>query len=214
MATSRKADKPAAVQDRFASELAARGAQHSFRRGELLIREGERDDTLFLIVEGRVRVFSTENGKEVVIDEHGPGRFIGEMALDGDLRSASVQAIEPVLAVAIPRLAVLDYLGMHPDFALTLIMTLIRRARLATENLKNIALRDVYGRIAALLQSLAEEQGGRMVVRGKLTQLEIAQRVGASREMVSLILRDLAEGGYVVRERDGLVIKRPLPERW
>ncbi len=214
MATSRKADKPAAVQDRFASELAARGAQRSFRRGELLIREGERDDTLFLIVEGRVRVFSTENGKEVVIDEHGPGRFIGEMALDGDLRSASVQAIEPVLAVAIPRLAVLDYLGMHPDFALTLIMTLIRRARLATENLKNIALRDVYGRIAALLQSLAEEQGGRMVVRGKLTQLEIAQRVGASREMVSLILRDLAEGGYVVRERDGLVIKRPLPERW
>ncbi len=212
MATARV--EPASVQDRFASELAERGTQRSFPRGELLIREGDRDDTLFLIVEGHVRVFSTENGKEVVIDEHGPGRFVGEMALDGDRRSASVEATEAVLAVAISRPAVLEYLDTHPEFALQLILTLIRRARLATANLKNIALRDVYGRIAALLQSLAVEEGGRRLVRGKLTQLDIAQRVGASREMVCLIMRDLGEGGYVARDREGLVIKRALPERW
>ncbi len=119
-----------------------------------------------------------------------------------------------MLAVAIARPVVLEYLNSHPEFALSLIMTLIRRARLATSNLKNIALRDVYGRVSTLLQSLAVEEGGRRLVRGKLTQLDIAQRVGASREMVSLIMRGLGEGGYVGREREGLVIRRPLPERW
>ena len=101
------------------------------------------------------------------------------------------------------------YVTANPDFALQLIAKLIRRTRIAVENVKRMALLDVYGRLTSLLTSLTPEQCGVGIITERMTQQELAERVGASRDMVSRILHDLAEGGYVViRSRRIEVLKR------
>lgn len=203
----------AAAQVRFLAELARLGRLRTFRAGDLLIREGDRAGSLFLLQEGEVRVFSTENDRRVQINQHGPGAILGEMALDGERRSASVEAVAAVVAVEVPREAALAYLRENPDFALNLLMTLIGRARRATDDLKSVALRDVYGRLSALLQAQAAAEGGERVVRG-LTQAQMAERVGSSREMVSKILGDLATGGYITKGAGRIVLLKVLPKRY
>lgn len=205
-----------AIQQQFFGGLAKMGATCTFAKGAMLIKEGDTEDAvLYLINRGWVRVIATEpNGKQIVIDEYGPGDYVGEMALDGMPRSASVIALEKVDAIAVPRTAALSYLREHPEFALSLMMELIRRARLATANFKSAALKDVYGRIVDLLQSLAVKTEAGAIIPGRLTKADITRRIGASRDMVTLIMRDLIEGGYLVQTDAGLVIARPLPTRW
>ena len=200
----------------FFGGLAKLGSPKRFAKGEVIIKEGDRDDaTLYLITAGWVRVSAAEpDGKQIVIDEYGPGDFVGEMALDGQPRSASVVALEAVEAIAVSRVDALAYLREHPEFALSLMMELIRRARLATSNFKSAALKDVYSRIAELLQSMAIEVDGQRIIPGGISKAEITRRVGASRDMVSIIMRDLSVGGYLLDADAGLVITRPLPQRW
>jgi CRP/FNR family cyclic AMP-dependent transcriptional regulator len=101
-----------------------------------------------------------------------------------------------------------------PAFAFSVIGKLISRVRALTENVKSLALMDVYGRVARLLLELAEERDGVLVIAERLTQQEIANRVGASREMVSRILKDLSTGGYVTQSREGIVLHRRPPLNW
>ena len=209
-------DETDVVQQQFFGGLADMGTPCTFIKGAVLIKEGDTDDTvLYLINRGWVRVVATEvDGKQIVIDEYGPGDYVGEMALDGMPRSASVIALEMVEAVAVPRSAALRYLREHPEFALSVMMELIRRARLATANFKSAALKDVYGRMVELLQSLAVKTGTETVIPGRLTKADITRRIGASRDMVAIIMRDLTDGGYLIQTERGLVIARSLPLRW
>jgi CRP/FNR family cyclic AMP-dependent transcriptional regulator len=154
-------------------------------------------------------------GREMVLDIHGPGDYVGEMALDGRPRAASVMAMEPTVCSVLTREALRAAIAVNTDVAMNLIGTLIERARIATENVRNLALMDVYGRVARLLLSLAVEQpDGRMVVPEKLTQQDIADRVGASRDMVSRIFKDLTAGGYVTVVDRQITINRKPPARW
>jgi CRP/FNR family cyclic AMP-dependent transcriptional regulator len=105
-------------------------------------------------------------------------------------------------------------LASHPEAALQLIRGLIGRMRYMTENLKDLALLDVYGRVAKLLLELATEADGRLVIDQRLTQQDIADRVSASREMVSRILKDLTTGGYIANESGKIVIQRRPPRAW
>ena len=209
-------DETDVVQQQFFGGLADMGPPCTFSKGAVLIKEGDTEDAvLYLINRGWVRVIATEgDGKQIVIDEYGPGDYVGEMALDGMPRSASVIALEMVEAVAVPRAAALKYLREHPEFALSLMMELIRRARLATANFKSAALKDVYGRIVELLQSLAVKTGAETIIPGRLTKADITRRIGASRDMVAIIMRDLTDGGYLIQTDRGLVITRSLPLRW
>ena len=204
------------AQQQFFGGLAKMGTPCTFSKGAMLIKEGDTDDAvLYLINRGLVSVIATEpDGKQIVIDEYGPGDYVGEMALDGLPRSASVLALETVDAIAVPRSAALSYLREHPEFALSLMMELIRRARLATANFKSAALKDVYGRIVELLQLLAVKTDSETIIPGRLTKADITRRIGASRDMVAIIMRDLNDGGYLVQTDAGLVIARPLPQRW
>ena len=130
--TLHQTDETDVVQQQFFGGLADMGSPCTFGKGAVLIKEGDtKDAVLYLINRGWVRVIATESdGKQIVIDEYGPGDYVGEMALDGMPRSASVIALEMVEAVAVPRSAALKYLREHPEFALSLMMELIRRARL------------------------------------------------------------------------------------
>jgi len=205
-----------AITDPRVRELAQRGQLRSLARNTVFIHEGDQGDSLFVILSGRVKVFVADGeGREMVLDIHGPGDYVGEMALDGRPRAASVMAIEPTVCSVLTRDALRAAIAANPDVAMNLIGTLIERARIATENVRSLALMDVYGRVARLLLSLAVEQpGGRMVVPERLTQQDIADRVGASRDMVSRIFKDLTTGGYVTVVDRQITINRRPPARW
>jgi len=197
------------------SAIAASGVVRQFPKQTVLIHEGDTGDTLFIILSGRVKVYaSNAAGREVVINFHGAGEYVGEMSLDGAPRSASVVTVEPTTCAIVNRVQFRDFLAANPDFAQHLIRTLIHRARSATENLKSLALSDVYGRLVRLLNALAVDREGRLVVRERLTQQDIADRVGASRDMIGKLMKDLVGGGYLLVEDRQIAILKKLPPGW
>jgi len=203
------------LRDEVLRQIAASGVVRTFPKSTILIAEGDVGDSLYIIVSGRVKVFaSNEAGREVVINFHGPGEYVGEMSLDGAPRSASVITIEPTSCAIVNRSQFRDFLAANPDFAQHIIKTLIHRARNATENVKSLALQDVYGRLVRLLNALALEQDGKHVVQERLTQQDIADRVGASRDMIGKLMKDLVGGGYLVVEDRQITIVKRLPPGW
>ena len=213
---------PAAPADPFAplAELTLRsiaetGVVRSFPKGAILIHEGDTSDSLYIILSGKVKVYaSNEQGREVIIEFYGAGEYVGEMSLDGSPRSASVVTMEPTSCAVITRTTVRDFLLEHPDFAQHLILKLIHRIRVTTENVKSLALSDVYGRLARLLNALAPPGEYPRVVPEKLTQQDIAERVGASRDMIGKLMKDLVAGGYLAAEERTITLVRKLPTGW
>jgi CRP/FNR family cyclic AMP-dependent transcriptional regulator len=209
------ADPFAPLADETLRAMATSGVVRKFPKSTVLINEGDRGDSIYIVLSGKVKVFaSNEAGKEVVIDFHGPGEYGGEMSLDGAPRSASVITVEPTTCAVVSQAQFRDFILAYPDFALHLIEKLIERARFATENLKSLALSDVYGRLVRLLGSLAQDRDGHQVIPEKLTQQDIAERVGASRDMISRLLKDLVGGGYLAVEGKTITILRKLPPAW
>jgi CRP/FNR family transcriptional regulator, cyclic AMP receptor protein len=205
----------AAVKDPVVRELASHGQFRALARNTIFINEADDSDTLFFILSGKVKVFSAdESGREIVHDIIGVGEYIGEMALDGEPRSASVMTLEPTTCAVLTRDEVRSALAANPDIAINIISTLIARARLATGKVRNLALLDVYGRLARLLLDLAEERDGMLVITERLTRQEIGERIGASRDMVTRIFKDLVAGGYIKIEDKAITILRAPPERW
>jgi CRP/FNR family transcriptional regulator, cyclic AMP receptor protein len=188
----------------------------SVPKNTIVISEGDTTDSLYVIVKGRVKVFvGNEQGREITLCTQGPGEYFGELALlDGDGRSASVVTMEPCQFAVIERRAFLECVAAHPTMATPLIRNLSRRIRRLTNLARNLALLDVYGRIVRTLLDLVKDEDGRRVIAEKLTHQEIANRVGASREMVSRIMKDLTDGGYVRTEAGRLILSEQLPPGW
>lgn len=197
--------------------LAGHGNVRSFPAHAILINEGDQTDTLYILLAGRVKLYSSaDNGREIVITELTPGQYFGELSLDGAPRSLSAQALEPARCCVVAGAELRQFLAAEPDFALHLTHKLIRMARRLTEQVKSLALQDVYGRVVRLLMESSDEAGAERVLRHKLTQQDIADRVGSSREMVNRIMKELAAGGYVTTDatQQRLVIRRKLPAAW
>lgn len=204
-----------ALEEHELSALAAHAVAQTFPKGAVIINEGDLSDSIFIITSGRVKVFlHGRDGREAVLNVHGPGEYFGEMVLDEGPRSASVMTLETSKFLVISKAAFRSFLSANPEFAMKLINRLVGRVRALTENVGSLALLDVYGRVARLLLELAVEHDGRLVVGERLTQKDIADRVGASREMVSRIFKDLVAGGYVEVEDRLIRIIRDLPPRW
>ena len=204
-----------AIGDPMIRELASRGQTRTFPKNAVIINEGDRGDTLYVILSGKVKVYvSDDDGREMILDMHDAGEYVGEMSLDGRPRSASVMTLEPTTCSVLSRDELRAAIARNPDIAMAIIEKLIERARIATDNVKNLALMDVYGRVARLLLSLAKEDNGKLVVPDRMTQQDIADRVGASRDMISRIFKDLTVGGYVTVENRQITINRKPPARW
>src|SRR5436190_5192973 len=214
------ADSPSTVQlqgieDSFVRELASLGRVRTYPKNTMFITEGDSSDSLFVVLKGKVKVFVSDNeGHEMILDTHGPGEYVGEMAMDGNPRSASVMTLEPTTFSVVAKDPIREAIRANPDFALEMIARVIDRARLATNSVKHLALLDVYGRVARLLLEMAVEKDGKHVCPEKITQQEIAERVGASRDMVSLIFRDLTAGGYIRVDNRIITITKKPPARW
>lgn len=186
----------------------------TFPPNTVVLLEGEKSDSLYMILEGKVKVYASEDGgNEVILNMQGRGDFFGEMTLLDDApRSASVMTMEPTRMSVMSKAAFRDCLAAHPEVAFNLIRMLTQRVRVLTENVKSLALLDVYGRVARTLLNLAAPVGNKLVVQQKLTHQEIANMVGASREMVSRILKDLAENGSIKIDRKYITINDSMAE--
>ena len=197
-------------------ELAARGDLRRYRKGSILIHEGDTGETMFIVLSGRVKVYCTDpNDREITFGVFGAGEYFGEMALDGGTRSASVITQLPSTCSVVTRNALLAYIAQRPEFALQLLSKVIRRLRLATRDARNLAFIDVYGRLTGFLQELATPQvDGSARINERITHQEIASRLGCSREMVSRILKDLESGGYIRVVDRRIVLVNKLPQRW
>ena len=198
------------------SQLALCGDAKWYGRNELLIVEGAVADALYILIAGQLKVFTQDNkGRELVYNILQPGEFFGELFLDGGLRSASVKAVVDSQCIVVDHLAIRGFMKTYPEFAECLVYKLIERLRHATQLSKSLALHDVYERTVDLLNQVALNEGDIRVVPLTMTQQEIADRVGATREMINHILRDLIRGGFLARdEKKRLVFSKMLPKRW
>lgn len=194
--------------------LVPNGAVRSHPKNSVVVFEGDYSDALYVVLTGRVKIYmSDDEGKEVVLNVIEPGDYFGEFALDGGPRSASAMTLAPTQFFVISRLAVEGLIASNPEFARDLVGRLIRKVRSLTGTVRDFALRDVYGRLAAFLNGQAIGADGRRVVE-RLTHQEIAARIGASREMVSRILKELTVSGYLVMDAKQITVARTLPDRW
>ena len=196
--------------------LAVRGTIRSYRKNAVLITEGEVGDALYVLLQGRVKVYSNDaDGREVTYNVVEAGDYFAEMCLDGGPRSASVMTLEPSVCSVVGRPGIKAHLAEEPDFALDLIAQVIRRARAATETARNLALLDVYGRVIHTLESVrGPATPDAPVTLTQITHQQIASRVGASREMVSRLLKDLERGSYIELGVKRITLKKKLPARW
>jgi len=209
-------DRSAEVLPPSLLEAVAKGATvRPYPKNAIIVSEGDETDSLYVILSGRARVYvSSPQGREVQLNMIGAGEYFGEVTLDGGPRSASVMASEDCRCAVIKRSELLTIVEKQPQFALHMVRKLASRVRDLTENVRSLALLDVYGRVARLLLDLAETRDGKLVIDEPLTHRDIATRVGASREMISRIFSDLTAGGYVAKEDGKLVIVRKPPPRW
>ena len=178
--------------------------QHrSYPRGAFILRAGEETDALYIILAGRVKVLiPDEEGHEVILSVIGPREFFGEMGLLDELpRSASVETLESCEMLRLSKAGFTGILKDNFELAMLIIRNLVRRLRDADRKIESLALIDVYGRVARLLIDLAELVDGKWVVERAPPKQEIARMIGASREMVSRVVKDLQHKGLIRAEK-------------
>lgn len=197
-------------------ELSEHGGVHRFLAGETLFDEGDVSDSLYVLIEGQLKVYSRSvNDREVVYNVLSPGEIVGEMTLDGGPRSASVKAVDDSYCLVLKADEIRGLMRAHPAFSECLVMMLITRLRNATRKIRSLALDGVYERVVALLEDAKIVEGDLQRIPRNLTQLEIANRIGASREMVNHVLRDLIRGGFIAKDsQHRMTIVRKLPRHW
>jgi CRP/FNR family transcriptional regulator, cyclic AMP receptor protein len=188
------------------------GVRRRFRRGQALFHQHGSSDRVMILVSGRAKVTRmTDDGKETVLAFRGPGDLLGELsAIDGEPRSATVEAVEAVEALALSSRDFRSFLIAHPDVALLLLQMISHRLRDADRIRVEYGAHDTVGRVCARLVELAE-QYGEPADRGiriglSLSQEELAGWAGASREAVARALRTLREVGWVVTERRRITV--------
>lgn len=198
------------------SRLSEHGDTRIYSRNDLVIAEGDVSDTLFVLVTGQVKVFTQDKkGRELVYNVLHPGDIFGELLLDDGLRSASVRALVDTRCVAVNKAQLRIFIETYPEFAEFLINQLIARVRHATDLSKRLALTGVYERTISLLDQVANTEEGIRVVPSTMTQQEIADRIGATREMVNRVLGDLIRGGLLSRDsKRRLLVTGEFPGRW
>jgi CRP/FNR family cyclic AMP-dependent transcriptional regulator len=193
-----------------------RVVKRSFPKNTIVLSEGDSSDSLYLILSGKVKVFlNDENGKEAIINYQEAGEYFGELSLiDDSTRSASIMTVEKSTLAAITKQAFHQIMKENPDIAIHLLKDLVHRIRALTEEVKSLALSDVYGRLSKALLSMAVKRGDEWVIEEPFTQQELANRIGASREMVCRIFKDLVKGGYLTTGQKQTIIHKALPKRY
>ncbi len=197
-------------------EIVKNANKLTYNKNTVVVTEGDKANSLFLVLEGKVKVYlSDERGKEVLINILGAGDYFGELSLiDEEPRSATVKTIEKCTFLIVSKIAFEKLIDKLPNLTSNILLAMCKRIRSLTHNVKSLALLDVYGRIVETLYELGKVENGQLIIENRLTQQELAERVGSSREMVSRILRELLIGGYIVYDKKTLIILKKLPNQY
>ena len=193
--------------------LATMVTRQSAPRGIAIMHEGDPTDALYIVLSGRLKVMMGEaDGKEVILAILGPGEFFGEMGLiDDNPRSATVIPVEPCELLVVGKRAFKKCLNENISVALAVLRVVVRRLREADRKIGSLAMLDVYGRVARLLLDMSENVNGRKVVTRRLSKQDIARMVGATREMVSRVMKDLETSGYFEVRGSTIVLRDTIP---
>ena len=180
-----------------------------FKRAEVVVEQGKKSDALYIILTGRARVMSADSrGREVILATLQPGDYIGEMSLiDNEPHSATVRAEVQTDMLTLGRAEFARCLPENSSMSYAIMKGLVQRLRQADRKIESLALMDVYGRVArALLEFAVPDREGNNVIRERISRQDIAKMVGASREMVSRVMKDLEDRGFVETREDGSML--------
>jgi CRP/FNR family cyclic AMP-dependent transcriptional regulator len=185
-----------------------------FKRAETVVEQGKKSDALYIILTGRARVMSTDSrGREVILATLHPGDYVGEMSMiDDEPHSATVRTEVQTDVLMLGREAFARCLPENSSMSYNIMRGLVARLRHADRKIESLALMDVYGRVArSLLEFAVDDGAGNLKVRDKISRQDLAKMVGASREMVSRVMKDLEERGFVQTQPDGsMIVKERL----
>ncbi len=185
-----------------------------YPKDAIVATEGDHLDLFNIILSGRIQFFwRDEAGHQLKLGVDGPGSHFADVTLGGEPILMSVIALEDLRVASIPMTEFKQLLPRHPQLAVVLLMEVVARLRRALQATRTLTMEDVYARVVKLLLARAVETDGKLVTE-RLTHVEIGHRVGATREMVGRILRDLARGGYIKADRGRITILRKPPRRW
>jgi CRP/FNR family cyclic AMP-dependent transcriptional regulator len=208
-----------AMTDEELAQVEAIASRRHLAKGILLFNEGEPIEHLYLLIEGRLKLFhSTDSGREFVYGLAEPGEFFGELGLlskdERETRKICAEADENCVLLSISRSNFLALIETHPQIKDAILVNAIRIIKRLTATVSDLALKDVYGRVRNIFESLAVPTDEGWLIDDQITQQDLADRVGASREMIAKVMKELVAGGYVQTGRRKILILKKLPERF
>ena len=188
----------------------------SFEKNRIIITQGDRTRSLFIITGGRMKVYaSDEDGSQTIFTFLTEGSFFGELSLLDDApRSASVIAVEESKALNLSHQNFNIFLSRHPEICPSLFKALTARIRDMDDTICTLTSRDIYGRLVQTLYNQATEQEDGTLITQRLTHQDLAEMIGSSREMISRIFKDLKKGEYITIDKKRVIIRKQLPSRW
>jgi len=196
-------------------ELSEIMVETTYREDTIIIQKGDTSRSLYVVLSGfAIATDRDEDGKLIFLNEFEQGDYFGEMSfIDGKPRCANVETEEETRLIMLPGDKFRKIIFSNPDMMLNMMKGLLEKLRKATEQIYMLAFLDVYGRIRHLLTEISEPyQGKTRIIRGRPRHHEIATRVNSSREMVTRIVREISEGGYITVCKDCIIINKKLPE--
>jgi CRP-like cAMP-binding protein len=179
-----------------------------YRRGEIIVEHGRKSNALFILLTGRARVLTADSrGREVILAVLQSGDYVGEMSLiDNEPHSATVRAEIQTDMLILGRPEFARCLPENSSLSYAIMRGLVARLRSADRQIESLALLDVYGRVARSLLDMAEVIGDTKIIRNTVSRQDLAKVVGASREMVSRVMKDLEERGMIETQENGSVV--------
>jgi len=185
------------------------------RRGEIVVEQGRKSHALYILLNGRARVLTADvRGREVILAVLQAGDYVGEMSLiDGEAHSATVRAEVQTDLLVLGRAEFARCLPEPTSLAYAILRGLVARLRAADRQIESLALLDVYGRVARTLLDMAEDDKGVLIIRSKVSRQDLAKVVGASREMVSRVMKDLEARGHIETQDNGWVVVKERLQR-
>lgn len=195
-------------------ELEALCVSRRYAKNTVLFMEGDENNQLFVIRSGKVSVFlQGEEGKQLILNYMSEGEYFGELSLiDSQPRSASIMTVTDCEFLTLSREKFQEFVAKSPELSMKLMQELTGRIRKLTQSVKDLALLDVYGRVAHTLEKMCDEENA--IRNPKPTHQDIANMVGSSREMVSRIMKELIVGEYIEQSSEAIYLRKPLPKGW
>lgn len=188
-----------------------------YRKNTVIIEKGDDSSFFYIILEGKVKAYVADGygDKEIILNTQGAGEYFGELAILNDVpRTCSVMTLEDSKFLVMSKQSFKEYLSEHPDAAFNLIRELVNRITALTDEVRSLALNDVYGRVREVLYHESHELPDGIRIFESMAQKDIANRVGCSREMISRIFKDLRAGGYISQNKRQIKILKKLPRQW